>query len=72
MKERSFRVYLTDALQAAAENTAVSAAALTEGRYGRAMTRRWAELNRPAPPRDARTAEEIIAHIKNRLGAPAD
>lgn len=62
-------MYITDALQAVAENTAVSANKFLEDPVGKAMTRRWADLDKPAPPEETRTAEEIIDHIKQKLGA---
>lgn len=60
-------MYVTDTLQAIAENTAVPAASFTKGEYGKAIARRWADKDKPAPPQDTRTAEEIIEHIKKGL-----
>lgn len=65
----TFEVYVTDTLQAIAENTAVPAAGFSDGKHGKAMTRRWAERDKPAPPEEARTAEEIIDHIRCRLAS---
>lgn len=58
---------MTDTLQTIAENTAVPAAGFTDGKAGKAMTRRWIERDKPAPPEETRTAEEVIDHIKSRL-----
>lgn len=60
---------MTDTLQAIAENTAVPAAGFSDGKHGKAMTHRWAERDKPAPPEDTRTAEEIIEHIRGRLAS---
>lgn len=63
----TFEVYVTDTLQAIAENTAVPAAGFTDGKHGKTMTRRWTERDKPEPPEETRTAEEVIEHIKERL-----
>ncbi len=60
-------MYVTDTLQAIAENTAVPAASFTDGKHGKAMTRRWAEKDKPAPPEETRTPEEVIEHVIGRL-----
>lgn len=31
------------------------------------MPRRWVDRDKPPPPEDGRTAEEIIQHIKKKL-----
>ena len=59
VREEAFRVYLTDAAQVIAENTARIGG-------GRTITKRWAELagvNGSARPVDHRSAEEIIADV---------
>lgn len=64
MREEAFRVYLTDAAQIIAENTARIGG-------GRTISKRWAELaglNEPSRPADNRTAEEIIADIAGKAG----
>ena len=64
MREESFRVYLTDAAQVIAENTARIGG-------GRTISKRWADLaglNGPPKPADNRTAEEIIADIAGKAG----
>lgn len=63
----TFEVYVTDTLQAIAENTAVPAAGFSDGKHGKAMTIRWSDKDKPAPTEDTRTAEEIIDHIRRRL-----
>jgi len=69
LEEKSFRIYVTDTLQAIAENTAVPAASFTEGKSGKAMSRRWAEKNEPAPPEETRTPEEVIEYMKEKLAS---
>lgn len=64
MREESFRVYLTDAAQVIAENTARIGG-------GRTISRRWADiagLAGPSRPADNRTAEEIIADVAGKAG----
>lgn len=64
----TFHVYMTDAIQAISENTAIPASYYAKGEFGKSMTRRWADKDKPAPPEDTRTAQEIIDHIKTVLG----
>ena len=64
MREETFRVYITDAVQVIAENTARIGG-------GRTISKRWADiagLNGPSRPADNRTAEEIIADIAGKAG----
>lgn len=56
-EETGYRTYLTDALMAIANNTAIY-----EGSMG--MTRRWAEAGEP---RDERDGDEIVKDIVERL-----
>lgn len=63
----TFEVYVTDTLQAITENTAVPAAGFSDGKHGKAMTIRWADKDKPAPPEETRTAEEIIDQVLGRL-----
>lgn len=63
----TFEVYVTDTLQAIAENTAVPAAGFSDGKHGKAMTIRWADKDKPTPPEETRTTEQIIDHIRQRL-----
>lgn len=67
IEQLSFRAYVTDTLQVIAENTAIEANKFLEKPVGKTMTRRWADLDKPAPPEETRTAEEVIEHIKERL-----
>lgn len=60
MEEKSCRVYITDALQVIAENTARMVG-------GKAMTTRWEELLNPKP-KDTRTGEEIVADVLRKGG----
>lgn len=69
MEQKSYRVYVTDALQAIAENTAIDANKFLDELVGKAMSRRWTDLGKPVPPSETRTAEEIIADIKNKLAS---
>lgn len=62
----TFEIYVTDTLQAIAENTAVPAAGFSDGKHGKAMTRRWADKDKPVPV-ETRTPEEVIDHIRKRL-----
>lgn len=64
----SLEIYVTDTLQAIAENTAIPAASFTDGKHGKAMALRWADKDKPKSSEDTRTAEEIIDHIKKGLG----
>lgn len=64
MREETFRVYLTDAVQAIAENTARIGG-------GRKISWRWVDvagLSGPSRPVDTRTAEEIIADVAGKAG----
>lgn len=63
----SYRVYITDTLQTIAENTAITAASFTDGKAGKAMSRRWIEKDAPKQKEETRTAEEIIDHIRKKL-----
>ncbi len=56
----TYRVYITDALKAVAENTAKYAG----GGY---IKNRYIEIINP-PPEETRTGEEIIAQMKAKLG----
>lgn len=71
IEQESFRVYVTDTLQAIAENTAIPAASFTNGEAGKAIGKRWIERNDPQTNKkeETRTADEIIEHIRNNLAA---
>ncbi len=58
---------MTDTIQAIAENTAVPAASFSDGKFGKAMPLRWADKDKPTPPAETRTAEEVIEHIRRKL-----
>jgi len=63
---------VTDTFQAIAENTAASAVlagelAKFEKPVGKTMTLRWADKDKPAPPEETRTPEEVIEHVIGRL-----
>jgi len=65
-----YRTYITDALQAIAENTGSIAAGLSNGKVGKAIPRRWAEgmqAGQGPAKEEQRTPEEIIANIKEKL-----
>lgn len=62
-EEKTFRIYLTDALKVISENTA-------GGESRHAMSKRWADLVEPVKgeePEETRSAEEIISDFKKRL-----
>lgn len=76
----TFQVYVTDTLRAMTENTAASAVACAAlcnawgGRFnmdglGKTMPTRWIERDKPAPPEEARTADEVIEHIRGKLAS---
>lgn len=69
IRRHTFEIYVTDALQTIAENTAVQASYYSNGKVGKAMVRRWVELDKPAPPEETRTPEEIIAQLKEKADA---
>lgn len=58
---------MTDTLQAIAENTAVPAAGFTDGSAGKAMTRRWADLDKPVK-KDERTGDDIDRELSEKFG----
>lgn len=60
MEEKTYRIYVTDALQVIAENTAHMAG-------GKTMTVRWDELTK-TKPKDTRTGEEIVADVLRKGG----
>lgn len=62
-KEKAYRIYVTDALKAIAENTAKQGGGLT-------MSVRYADminLNDKQQPEETRTAEEVITSIKDKI-----
>lgn len=60
---------MTETLQAIAENTAVPAASFTDGKAGKAVPCRWSDWDKPAPPEETRTPEEVIAYMKEKLAS---
>lgn len=60
-------VYVTDALRAISENTSVSASYFTDGKSGKLMARRWADLNKPELPEETRTPEEVTEYMLSLL-----
>lgn len=69
VRRHAFEIYVTDTLQAIAENTAVPAAYYSNGNAGKAIARRWADLDKPTPPEETRTPKEIIAQLKAKADA---
>lgn len=66
MDRYAYQVYVTDALQAIAENTATLDAVITKGEIaGNAMTRRWADFDKPVKE-ETRTPEQVIEYMKQR------
>ena len=61
-RETGYRVYITDALKAVAENTARIGG-------GQTLTIRWADtLDRTRGPEEDRPASEIISEIAEKAG----
>lgn len=74
VEQLSYQIYVTDQLQAIAENTGGIAASLTDGKVGKATASRWItrvmELEEGrAAPTETRTPEEVVEHMKGRLAA---
>jgi len=65
----TFRVYVTDTLQTISENTAIPASVFTGGEHGKAIPSRWADRNKPDPPAETSTQEEVIAYMKEKLAS---
>lgn len=63
----SFEAYVTDTLRVLTENTAVPAAYYTEGKAGKSMAVRWAERDKPSPPEEKRTPDEVVADMLGKL-----
>lgn len=65
LREQSFRVYMTDAVRLACENTAKIGG-------GSSISKRWADMiesqNKGALARDTRSPEEIIADVVEKAG----
>lgn len=69
IEEWTFSVYITDALQIIAENTAIQASAITDGKMGKLLSRRWCEKSDSAQENShgAHTADEVIDRVKKAL-----
>lgn len=65
LREQSFRVYLTDSVRLACENTAKIGG-------GSLISKRWADIiesqNKGAHAHDTRSPEEIIADVVEKAG----
>ena len=65
LREQSFRVYLTDTVRLACENTAKIGG-------GSSISKRWADMiesqNKGARAHDTRSPEEIIADVVEKAG----
>ena len=59
-EERAFKIYITDALKAIAENTARQAG-------GRTMTKRYVDIITPPKPEDDEAPEEKSQKIVDRI-----
>ena len=69
-EEKSYRIYVTDALQAIAKNTTHFLGIEGMVDYGISINKRWIELfDAPLPeePEDNRPSEEIAADIWKRI-----
>lgn len=69
---KSFKVYVTDALMAIAENTTHLVGVQGVVDYGRSIKQRWIDLLNPQPveeekPEDNRPSEEIASDIWERI-----
>lgn len=71
-EEKAFKVYVTDALMAIADNTTHLVGAEGVVDYGKKFEKRWADLITPQEqpeekPEDNRPSEEIAADIWERI-----
>lgn len=70
-EEKSYRIYVTDALMAIAENTTHLLGMQGVVDYGKKFNQRWIELSTSAPkkeePEDNRPSEEIAEDIWKRI-----
>ena len=67
---KSYRVYVTDALMAIAENSTHYAGMQGMVDYGKTITKRWIDALTPPPeeePEDNRSSEEIASDIWDRI-----
>lgn len=68
-EEKSFKVYVTDALMAIADNTTHLVGSQGVVDYGKTINQRWIEILNPPPkkPEDNRPSAEIAADIWERI-----
>ena len=68
-EEKSFKVYVTDALMAIADNTTHLVGAQGVVDYGKTINQRWIDLLNPPPevPEDNRPSDEIAEDIWQRI-----
>lgn len=68
-EEKAYRIYVTDALMAIADNTSHFLGVNGMVDYGRTMSQRWIEVLNPPPekPEDNRPSDEIAADIWTRI-----
>ena len=63
----SFQTYVTDALKAVAEHTAVTAGFVSAGKHGMVMSRRWGDFDKPKDPEETRTPKEVVKQMLTLL-----
>lgn len=69
-EEKSYRIYVTDALMAIAENTTHLVGYEGVVDYGKTINKRWVDMLEPPPPEvpeDNRPSEEIASDIWERI-----
>lgn len=68
-EEKSFKVYITDALMAIADNTTHIVGSQGVVDYGKTINQRWIDILNPPPkePEDNRPSEEIASDIWERI-----
>lgn len=68
-EEKSFKVYVTDALMAIADNTTHIVGSQGVVDYGKTINQRWIDILNPPPqePEDTRPSEEIASDIWERI-----
>lgn len=69
-EEKAYRIYVTDALMAIADNTTHFLGAQGVVDFGKNMTKRWIEIFDPPPkeePVDNRPSEEIASDMWRRI-----
>lgn len=68
-EEKSYKIYVTDALMAIAENTTHLVGYQGVVDYGKTIKTRWVDILKPPPevPEDNRPSEEIASDIWERI-----